>query len=120
MLKKTIVFKNFDGVEQTQDFYFNLMKSEVIELEVSEKGGLVEMINRVTKEEDNKEIYRIFKMILMKAYGRKSSDGMRFEKSDELSIAFSQTLAFDELIMSFFKDPNYAGEFIGSIIPKPE
>jgi len=118
MLKKTITYVDYNGKERTEDFYFNFTKTEVTEMEVSEEGGLIETINRIAKEENKKEIFRIFKMIVLKAYGEKSEDGRRFIKSEELSIGFSQTEAFDNLVMSFFSDDNLAAEFVNGIIPK--
>jgi len=121
MLKKTITYTDYNGKERTEDFYFNLTRTEITELEVSEEGGLVEMINRITKEEDAKEIFRIFKMVILKAYGKKSDNGRRFIKSDELSNEFAQTEAFNVLIMSFFNSEgsgDVAAQFMNGIVPQ--
>lgn len=121
MLKKTITYTDYNGKERTEDFYFNLTQTEITELEVSEEGGLVEMINRITKEENAKEIFRIFKMVILKAYGEKSDNGRRFIKSDELSNEFAQTEAFNVLIMSFFNSEgsgDVAAQFMNGIVPQ--
>jgi len=118
MLKKTIAFTDYNGVERQKDFYFNLTKTEVTEMELSEQGGLVKHIKAVIDSQDSREIFTIFKMIVLKSYGEKSPDGLRFVKSEELSTAFSQTDAFDVLIMSFFEDANLASEFMNGVIPK--
>lgn len=124
MLKKTITYVDYDGKERTEDFYFNLSKAEVTAMEASEKGGLVKLIERITKEEDQKEMVRLFMDVILKAYGEKSPDGRRFMKVDEnnrpLSIGFSQTEAFSNLFMELATNADAAAAFMNGIVPKPD
>ena len=117
MLKKTIKFTDYFGEERTQDFYFNLNKSELIEMNFTTTGGMEHMLEEIRNSHDNKRIYELFKGIILKAYGEKSADGYRFVKSPELSEAFSQTEAFNELIVEMFSDPNAAAKFMMGIVP---
>jgi hypothetical protein len=117
MLKKTIKFTDYFGEERTQDFYFNLNKSELIEMNFTTTGGMQHMLEEIQNSRDNKRIYELFKSIVLKAYGEKSSDGYRFIKSPELSEAFSQTEAFNELIVEMFSDPGAAAKFMMGIVP---
>ena len=117
MLKKTIKFTDYFGEERTQDFYFNLNKSELIEMNFTTTGGMQNMLDQIRNTQDNKRIYELFKDIVLKAYGEKSSDGLRFIKSKELSEAFSQTEAYNELIVEFFSNPDAAANFMKAIIP---
>lgn len=119
MLKKTIKYVDYNGVERCEDFYFNLSKAEVTEMQVSEEGGYDQMLQRIVEAQDNKEIFKHFKAIILKAYGVKSQDGKRFIKSEELSEEFSQTEAFVELIMELASSETAAAEFVNGIIPKP-
>jgi hypothetical protein len=119
MLKKTIKYVDYNGVERCEDFYFNLSKAEVTEMQVSEEGGYDQMLQRIVDAQDNKEIFKHFKAIILKAYGVKSQDGKRFIKSEELSEEFSQTEAFVELIMELASSETAAAEFVNGIIPKP-
>jgi hypothetical protein len=94
MLKKTITYVDYDGNERTEDFYFNLSKAELIEIETSNNGGLSKMIEKLVAEQDMRRIVEIFKDIILKAYGEKSLDGKRFVKSAELRDSFEQTEAY--------------------------
>ena len=40
MIKKTIKYVDFNGVERTEDHYFNLTKAEITEMQLGVKGGL--------------------------------------------------------------------------------
>jgi len=119
MVKKTITYTDFDGVERTEDFYFNLSKAELAEMELSETGGFSAMIDRIVKAEDNKAIITVFKNLLLASYGEKSPDGKRFVKSPELSTAFSQTNAYSELFMELATNTDGAIAFINGLAPTP-
>ena len=120
MLKKTIKYVDYNGVERTEDFYFNLSKAELAEMELSVDGGMSKMIENISKTNDIPSVVKFFKEIILKSYGEKSEDGKRFKKSEELSESFSQTEAYSEMFMEFFTDTESAISFINNIIPDIE
>lgn len=117
MLKKTVTYTDYNGVERTEDFYFNLSKAEAAEMELSVDGGLSRMLENIVKAKDNKQIITIFKEIVLKSYGEKSQDGKRFIKSKEISEAFSQTEAYSEIFMELALNEKAATEFINGVLP---
>ena len=124
MLKKTIAYTDYNGTQREEDFYFNLTKAELMEMEMSTSGGLAEMIQNIVKAQDAPAIIKVFKDLVLKAYGEKSLDGKRFMKVDEngtpLSIAFSQTEAYSNLFMELATNTEAASEFVNGIVPKRE
>lgn len=116
MLKKTITYKDYNGVERTEDFYFNLSKAEIMEMELSVDGGWTEMVKKVASAKDGPTIMKIFKDVIGKAYGEKSADGKYFEKSDELSRRFFQTEAYSDLFMELVTDAKKAADFMNQIV----
>ena len=117
MLVKRIAYTDYDGTKREEDFYFNLSKAEIMEMEMSTTGGLTEMINRIIETQDAPSIIKVFKDIIMKSYGEKSPDGKRFVKTKELAEAFSQTEAYSELFMELASDSDAASKFVNGIIP---
>ena len=117
MLKKTITYTDYNGNERTEDFYFNLTKAEIMEMEMSTTGGFAEMISKVVAAQDAPAIIAIFKKMVLKAYGEKSPDGKRFIKSDELREAFEQTEAYSQLFMELATDADAASKFVNGIVP---
>ena len=117
MLKKTVTYVDYNGVERTEDFYFNLSKAEVAEMELSVEGGFSKMLEEIVKSNDNVRIVELFKQMVLKAYGEKSADGKRFVKSKELSEAFSQTEAYSEIFMELALDEKAAAGFVNGIMP---
>lgn len=120
MLKKTITYTDYNGAERKEDFYFNLTKAEIMEMEMSISGGLTEMINRIVAAQDAPAIVKIFKELVLKAYGIKSPDGKRFIKSEELATEFAQTEAYSQLFMELATDADAASAFVNGIVPNVE
>lgn len=117
MLKLTEVYMDYNGEERKEDFYFNLTKAEIMEMEMTTTGGLAEMIQRIVDAKDAPAIIKIFKDLILKAYGVKSPDGKRFIKSKELSDEFSQTEAYSNIFMRLATDADEAAKFVNGIIP---
>lgn len=117
MLKRTITYTDYNDEERTEDFYFNLSKAEVMEMEMSTSGGLAEMITRIVAAKDAPSIIKVFKDLILKAYGEKSPDGKHFIKSDENTKAFSQTEAYSQLFMELATDVDAASAFVNGIVP---
>lgn len=117
MLKKTFTYIDYNGVERTEDHYFNLSKAELMEMELSTTGGLAEMINKIVAAQDAPQIVKLFKDLVLKAYGQKSADGRRFIKSKELSDEFAQTEAYSQLFMELATDADAASKFVNGIVP---
>lgn len=120
MLKKTITYIDYNGTERKEDFYFNLSKAEIMEMEMGTTGGMVEMINKIVAAQDAPAIIDVFKKMILKAYGEKSADGKRFIKSKEISEAFSQTEAYSQLFMELATDADAASKFVNGIVPAAE
>lgn len=118
MLKKTFTFTDFDGNERKEDHYFNLMESEVLDMQLEVPGGLTALIERISQEQDVPELMRLFKIIIKKSYGKKSPDGRRFIKSDEIFADFESTEAYSQLFMELLSDASYGATFIRGILPK--
>lgn len=121
MLKKSIKYTDYNGVEREEPFFFHLSKAEIMEMEMGTAGGLAEMIQSIIDSNNTPEIIKIFKEIILKAYGEKSLDGKRFTKVNDagvpLSIGFSQTEAYSELFMELATDADAAAKFIQGVIP---
>lgn len=118
MLKKTIKYTDYNGEERSEDFYFNLSKAEIMEMEMSQNGGMSEYIKKIVNTQDNVSIMNLFKEIIQKSYGEKSLDGKRFIKNKELTEAFIQTEAYTELFVELVSDADAAAKFVNGIIPQ--
>lgn len=118
MYVKPITYTDYDGVQHTDKFYFNISKAELIEMDASETGGLTKRLQEIVDANETADIFKRVKSIILKAYGRKSPDGKRFIKSHEMSQEFEQTEAYSELIMEFMQNPKSFEEFMRHTLPK--
>lgn len=121
MLKKTITYTDYNGIERKEDFYFNLTKAELMEMEIGTTGGLAESLQKIVDAKDAPTIIKIFKDVVLKAYGEKSADGRSFVKVKDgklLAEDFSQTEAYSILFMELATDSDAAAKFVNGIMPK--
>lgn len=117
MLKKTITYTDYNGVERTEDFMFNLTKAEILEMQLTKDGGMDAAIKKIVDAKDAPEIMKVFKDLILKSYGVVSDDGRRFIKSKEISDSFAQTEAFSMLFMELATDTDAASAFVNGIVP---
>lgn len=118
MLKKTITFNDYDGVEQTETHYFDLNEVEATEMELSVEGGMSKKLQAIARSEDKAAMFKFFKELILKSYGIKSADGRRFIKSEQISEEFTQTRAYVALIMELAQDGDKLAAFFNGIMPK--
>lgn len=117
MLAKKIKYVDYNGDDQERTFLFNLNKAEIAEMEMTTPGGLVNHINKITDAQNLPELTALFKTLILKSYGEKSSDGQRFVKSKELSTEFSETEAYSELFVELISNADAAANFVNGIVP---
>lgn len=117
MLKKTVTYEDYNGLERTEDFYFNLSTAEVMEMELSTAGGITEAIEKIVHAKDTPAIIKMFKDIVLKAYGEKTPDGRRFIKTEENQLEFSQTEAYSIIFIELATNAESAAAFVNGIVP---
>ena len=118
MYKYTATYTDYDGVERTEDFLFNLSEAEIVEMEYGVTGGMQRMLEQIVAAKDAKRIMDVFKDLIKRAYGVKSPDGRRFEKDEKLSKEFTETPVYSDMFMKFARDADAAAEFVNKIIPQ--
>ena len=118
MLKKTIKYVDYNDEDREEDFYFNLTKAELTQMQLSEKGGLDAVLDRMLQTRDEPSMIKMFKEIIDLSYGVKSTDGRRFIKNQEVLEDFRQTEAYSVLFMELATNSEAAAEFINGIVPK--
>lgn len=126
MLKKTLKYTDFDGKEVTEDFYFNLTRAEVAEMEVNAStldsdgkivGGMEAMLNDVVASGSGQRIIEVFKEIIRKSIGRKSDDGKYFFKDTYIWKDFEASSAYSDFFVELLTDPDAAADFIRGVMP---
>ena len=118
MIKQTLTYLDFNGESRTEDFYFNLTKAELTEMELGTEGGLIAMMERIIAANSKPEIVAVFKNMVLKAYGEKSPEGRYFRKSDQIREDFASTQAYSDLFMKLASDSTFSAEFVNGIVPE--
>lgn len=116
MIRKKIKYTDFDGNEVEENFYFNLTKAELMELEISEPGGMRARIERMGESQDPVEVLGLFRKIVQVSIGDKRPDG-KFVKSADFADAFLSSDAYSELFLKIMQDVDEASQFITGLMP---
>lgn len=120
MLKKTVTYKDFDGKEYTDDFYFNLTKAECTELLAENNGNLINLLEKIVSEQRSDKLIEYFKKLVLMAYGEKTIDskGRTIHlKNDRIREEFLCSAAYSEIFMELANDDKAAADFVNGIIP---
>lgn len=118
MLKKTITYTDYDGMERTEDFWFNLSKTELTKLDAELPGGVLGVLRKIIDKKDRKALVDFIETLILRSYGEKTLDGKRFVKNPDMAEEFMQTPAYDELFMSILSDTDSQTSFINGVIPQ--
>jgi hypothetical protein len=78
-------------------------------------------VNKIMNTFNSKSIFKFIKDLILKSYGERRNEGKTFAKFDEdgrpLSLAFSQTMAFEAIMEEFMDDDIEAANFVNGVIP---
>lgn len=118
MLKKTVTYTDYNGIERTETFYFHYTEAEILDMEMSVEGGLAERIQRIIDAKDQTSLMKEIKKFVLDAYGVKSDDGRRFMKNDEIRTAFVENPAYSEIWLELLSDENIASAFVNQVVPE--
>lgn len=117
MIKETITYVDYNGTERTEDFYFNMSKTELLRMEQDKNGAFSTVLEKFIKSKDQADLFDAIEKFIFKAYGVKSEDGRQFEKDEKLSKAFFQSPAYEALFDKLNSNADYAYKFIMGIVP---
>lgn len=117
MIKKTVTYTDYNGVERTESFYFHFSEAEILDMEMSTEGGFAERVQRIVDAKQQTELLKVIKQFVYDAYGVKSEDGKRFMKNDEVKAAFIESPAYSQIFMEMLSNDKIASEFINGVVP---
>lgn len=117
MLTKAITYVDYNGNKKTKNFYFNLTRTELAKMELTNKAGMLETIKQMINEDDREKIINLFETIVLGSYGEKSADGEEFLKSPEIVAKFTAHPAYDVLFMELISSDKSMSDFINAVVP---
>ena len=117
MLKKTVTYSDYNGVERTETFYFHYTEAEILDMEMSTEGGFAERIQKIIDAKDQVSLMKLIKKFVVDAYGIKSEDGKRFIKNDKVKTEFLESPAYSKIWMELVMDDEVAADFVNNVIP---
>jgi len=122
LFKKTVTYKDYNGDEQTDTYWFHLSEDEVTVIEyeaVTDRTlGLADMIEKIVKDMKGKEMIGIITNLVEKAYGIRSTDGKRFIKTPELYEEFKSTAGYSKFFFELVTNADTLVEWFNGLLPE--
>lgn len=118
MFVKTITYTDYDGVERTEKYMFNLTQAELVKMNFSDYGKMDEILQDIIDSKDAKRIMERTEDLIDRSYGVKSEDGRRFIKNAEVLAEFKQSPAYDKFFMELATDAKACADFVNNIMPE--
>ena len=117
MFKKTVTYKDYNGVERTKSYHFHFSEAEILDMEMSVEGGFAERIQKIIDANDQTKLMKVIKQFVIDAYGVKSEDGERFIKNETVKAEFLESPAYSKIWMELVTNDQMAADFINEVIP---
>lgn len=118
MLKQDIKFTDYNNNERTITEYFHLNEAEIVELQAKSVNGIQAEMQDAILSNDAGRVLDFIKMLVHKSYGKKSLDGLNFEKSPEILQKFITSAYYSDFLLGLIEDNGLKGqEFVQGIMP---
>lgn len=125
MVHKTITYDDYDGVERTEECWFNLNEVEIVELamdlpddfteRVSNSKNETEIAEKMIEDFGRKGIMEFIKTLVLKSYGVRN--GKAFIKNDKVREEFEYSALFPAIVMELMRNDENASTFVNKLIP---
>lgn len=119
MIKKTIKFTDFNGEEQTEDFYFNLNKVEAVQLTANAGGDIESYARYLAESNDLATMITFIQDMILSAVGVRDAEGRRFIKSPQIRADFENSIAYAELFEELLENPEACRKFGEGLVSNP-
>ena len=122
MIKKTLTYQDYDGVEHTKDFYFSMNQTEFALLNNRLPGGFESYLKRIQEDHDETRLLDLLTTFIVEAYGERLPEYEGLVKEDaqgrKLGLMFLRTEACDNLITDLLDtEKNNIGAFLTGMLP---
>lgn len=98
MFKITQKYTDFDGNERTEDLYFNFTEPQLRQFLDKEPSFSPENLADIMATKDLNLMLDAIQVLIVAAYGEKTSDGRSFIKNKEIQERFEGSAAFAQLM----------------------
>lgn len=118
MLRQDIKFVDYNGNERTITEYFHLNETEIIKMQAASVNGIQADMQEAVLSNDAARVYQFIEDLVHKSYGKKSQDGLNFDKSPEILNKFVTSAYYADFMLGLIENNGLKGqEFVQGIMP---
>ena len=142
MLKKSIKFVDYNGVERTENLYFHVSKTAILTAsndvygeimktaqDLQDRAKLLEGMEAGSINEENpfdpnnqvlaesiRMVARLLDRLIDLSYGKRSEDGQKFVKNEQVLADFKSSIAYEAFVEHMLSNQDEMIEFINKLV----
>lgn len=116
MIKRVINYTDYNGENQSEEYWFHLNNPEILGLQIVPGYDLENYMKKLIRDQKASEVMAFFEKIILTAYGERSLDGKRFDKSPSETEKFKNSAAYNQLFYDLVTNAEEAGKFMNALV----
>jgi hypothetical protein len=118
MLSREIKFNDFAGNPRTEEHYFHIGAKQIADMNKNHPGGIIAWLQQVQAGKDQVKALEFLEELIRASHGVRSPDGSKFDRDADITDAFVNSPAYDQLIFELGQSEEATISFIMAVFPQ--
>lgn len=114
-VKRTIHFKDIDGNDVEEDWYFSLDKSDVLDMDIVHHENVEEYLAEILKNKDSRRMLELWRELIFRSVAKREANLL--VKDDEVLREFKFGGAYRQFFSEILEMEDAGAAFFMSIMP---
>lgn len=114
-VKKTISFADLDGNSVSEDWYFSLGKTDVLDMDLVHHEDVAAYLTQIMKDRDSRKLLEVWRELLFRSVAKR--EGKMLVKDESVLREFRYGGAFEQFFSEIIESEDAGAQFFMSIMP---
>lgn len=114
-VRKLISFTDLDGKPVSEEWWFQLGKTDALELDIVHEDNPEEYLKKILDDKDSRKLLKVWKELLFAAVGVRVDS--QLVKNDEVLARFKQGGAYEQFFSELIESEDAGASFFAAILP---
>jgi hypothetical protein len=116
VIKKEITFTNIDGEEVTEEWWFGLEPSDVVDMEIAHLPNPAQYLMQIMEDHDSRALLELWRELMWRSAGKRI--GKLFVKDEATLREFKYGGAYNAIFSEVCSSDDIGAAFFTSILPE--
>lgn len=114
-VRRTIVFPDLDGNMTEKEYYFQLGKTDALEMDITHEKDPAAFMKAIVEDKDSRKMLAVWKELLFRSVGVR--EGNRLVKNEDVLNEFRESGAYEQFFSDLIEMDDAGASFFVSIMP---